>query len=296
MNSKYKILVIGDIMIDKYTYVQSNRTASEAPIPVWDVIRTELRLGGAANVANNIEAIGKEDVNVYLAGIVGSADGETNILRSRNINNDMCIGGKTMLKHRYIDDVTSKHIMRCDNILCFSKDDVDFFKMFIRGYVWNNKFDAVVISDYDKGTITEEIVNIVKPISWMIVDSKRKDLRMFSGAKVLKLNNYEYSLQASNKEYINFEKLFENVVVTKGSSGAELRQCEISNSNDNRYIVHTENFSVEKVKANDVTGCGDTHTAAMAYSLLCNNDIRVAIKFANACASTVVKKFGTSTI
>ncbi|MFA5750422.1 MAG: PfkB family carbohydrate kinase, partial [Candidatus Shapirobacteria bacterium] len=78
---------------------------------------------------------------------------------------------------------------------------------------------------------------------------------------------------------------------------ATLLQHDKFKSSNMKYVVHAEDFHSEKVDAIDVTGCGDTHTAAMAFSLLKNpNDIRAAVKFANACAANVVKKFGTSIV
>lgn len=294
--SKYRVLVIGDIIIDKYTFVKTERFAQEAHIPVWDEVRTEYRLGGASNVANNIKSIGGNDVDVYLAGIVGSNNEETHMIKNCEINTDMCVGSTTMFKHRYVDSESLKYLLRCDNIKKFANDEVDFFRMLLTHYIWERQFDAIVISDYDKGTITEDIVKLIKNIRISIVDSKRKDIRLFCGSTVLKVNEHEYSLQVSNKDYNNFERFFDYVVVTKGANGSELRQSDVAKSDKQKYIVHTEKFPTEQVNVTDVTGCGDTHTAAMTMSLLRNDDIRSAIKFANICASKVVKKFGTSTI
>jgi D-beta-D-heptose 7-phosphate kinase/D-beta-D-heptose 1-phosphate adenosyltransferase len=270
------------------------RIAPEAPMPVWDEVRTEIRLGGAANVAHNIKSIGKDEVDVFLAGIVGGGENETQMVRSCGIVSDMCTGRTTMLKHRYVELGTLKYLLRCDNIRKFPEDDVEFFEILLKNYLWERTFDAVIISDYDKGTVTDDVVKLAKSVGTVIVDSKRKDLRMFQGTTVMKLNEQEYSAQVSNKDYANFERFFDYVVVTRGSEGAELRQCEVTKSNDRRYIVHAEKFPVEPVLANDVTGCGDTHTAAMTFSLLKNGDMRNAIRFANACARDVVQKFGTS--
>lgn len=292
---KLKILVIGDIMIDKYVFVDTTRNASEARIPVWDFADEQYRLGGAANVANNLQTLGGDDVEVFLAGIV---DVKTRVfIQTCGINVDLCAGSETMFKTRFVKN-SDEIILRYDNMKSFDACDHEFFMELLKHYSYE-PFDAVVVSDYDKGTITPEVMKIVNSfgVKPVIVDSKRRDLTMFQGNSVLKINEHEYSIQSSSSIYPYVEGLFDYVVVTLGEDGADLRQCEMTKSNQKRYVVHRENFPTKKAHAKDVTGCGDTHTAALCFSLLKNGgDIRMAIRFANACASRVVQKFGTSVV
>jgi len=290
---KMKILVVGDIMIDRYEYVSTNRNAPEAAIPVWDHISHENRLGGAANVAHNLKALGGDEVDVFLAGIV---EVEAKKMISKiGIDTILCAGFDTMYKNRYVDKSTMKIVFRSDNIKEFRRQSLETFELSLRHFLEGHQFDAVIFSDYNKGTISKFVVDIVSPCTkTRIVDSKRLDLSMYKGSQLLKINEHEYAAQVARGPYTNVESLFEFVVVTHGSKGAELRQQEIVKSGTERYMVHSENFPVESVKVNDVTGCGDTHTAAMTFSLLKNNDMRLAVRFANACSRNVVQKFGTS--
>ena len=293
MDEPKKILVVGDVMIDKYIFAMTSRQAPEAPIPVWDEVAYELRLGGAANVANNLKALGGDEVEVYLAGIVGLLDKK--MISRAGINTILCAGNESMYKTRYIDSHSKKHMFRVDNIRTFSPESKTHFLRCLQHFLRGHVFDAVIFSDYDKETINLDVMEIVIPTSKLtVVDSKRTDLSMYKGAQLLKINEYEYATQLSRGPYLNVESLFDYVVVTHGSKGAELRQHEVTKSDERRYMVHSENFAVDPVNVQDVTGCGDTHTAAMTFSLLKNQDVRLAVRFANACSRNVVQKFGTS--
>lgn len=293
-----RFLVLGDIMLDQYTFVRSTRMAEEASIPVWDEVGQEFRLGGAANVANNLKAIGGDDVEVWLAGISRN-DATIDLASAARLNTTLCMSGKTMVKHRYVDVSSMSLVHRSDSLREFPKDDVEYFEMMLQGRKLPD-FDALVVSDYDKGSITSCVMSCLSKLErrWSVVDSKRLDLSLFNGFDLLKVNHDEYSVQVSmtGHLYERFESLFGTVVVTKGSSGADLSIYDKKRSSSGKHVVHTEHFPTEPSSPVDVTGCGDTHTAAMAFVLAKTGDARAAVRFANQCASKVVQKFGTSTI
>jgi len=296
-----RVLVVGDVMVDRYFYVGSTRQAPEAPIPVWDKIEHENRLGGAANVAHNLKALGGEDIEVFLAGIVENE--AKKMIGKIGINTILCAGFDTMYKDRYVDKNTMKIVFRCDNIKEFHRQSLETFELSLRHFLEGHQFDAVIFSDYNKGSIGKNIVDLVSPHAKLkVVDSKRLDLSIYRGMDILKVNEMEYGSQGSCSAYPYVEGLFEHVVVTKGAKGAELRQAEKGQEVAQegvvnlKYVVHSENFPSISVQAKDVTGCGDTHTAAMTFSLLKNSDVRMAVKFANECARNVVQKFGTSVV
>jgi D-beta-D-heptose 7-phosphate kinase / D-beta-D-heptose 1-phosphate adenosyltransferase len=289
--SDKRVLVIGDVMVDRYVYVQSTRTAEEAKIPVWDEVSVEPRPGGAGNVAYNLVSM---DLDVWLCGI---GPRSTDWCFS-GIDTSLCTGGETMYKTRYVDvGCDPKILFRLDNMKRFSQKAIDEFRIaFDIKSERAQPFDAVIISDYDKGTVIPEVIRFALKSPIVIVDSKREDLSIFDGASVLKVNEKEFSAQASSKLYPNVTAFFDYVVVTKGAAGADLLQFDRFASDGNRYVTHKESFEAKKVRAVDVTGCGDTHTAAMACALLRGGDMRAAVKFANDCASSVVQRFGTSTV
>ena len=293
MDEPKKVLVVGDIMIDRYIYVSSERQSPEAPIPVWDELYLENRLGGAANVAHNLKALAGDDVEVFLAGTVGLQ--ERRMISRLGIDTVLCSGVETMVKRRYVDEKNKKYLFRADSVKKFSEESSRMFYKTLDHFLTGHVFDAVVFSDYNKGTIDTGIVDALRMKAGLcVVDSKRIDLTMYAGMQVLKINELEHAAQIARGPYVGVEGLFDYVVVTHGGKGAELRQYDHVKSGALKYVIHSENFSVQPVKNSDVTGCGDTHTAAMTFSLLKNKDMRLAVKFANVCASDVAKKFGTS--
>lgn len=296
-----RVLVVGDIMLDAYTYVSTERMAEEAQIPVWDVISSstitqwphqDRRLGGAGNVALNVKKI-FPDASVYLMGL---GDGSLQVIaRENGINTDYVIGSRAMVKQRFVQN--GKIIARLDYLQKFSDGDVRFFEMMVCGCA--EKFDVVIFSDYDKGTLTDKIIKIFLSVAPIVaVDSKRLDLTPFTGATVLKVNSKEFTAQQSSQKYYNVVSLFKHVVVTRGKHGADLISCEKFADSDglvvSSYKNNTEHFPTIPQKEVDVTGCGDTHTAALAIELFRTGDIRSAVRFANVKAAQVVQMLGTS--
>lgn len=295
MNNLKKVLVIGDVLIDRYLFATTERFCQEAHgIPIFDLQSEEFRPGGAANVAVNVAALGLNEVSVYLAGVVNPMT-QCMLFKDVEIDTMACSSGQEMIKTRIV--CNDKLVSRIDELKKFEKEDISHFgKKFVKDILPDlDKFDLIIISDYDKGTL-----DFVTPILLqeancpIIVDSKRSDLSMFEGADYLNINEYEYSAQVSSSKPV-IESLFDKVIVTLGNRGAELRIHE-KNSPSN-YTVHTEHFPAESVHSVDVTGCGDTHVAAFAIGILRDPmDPRNAIRFANQCAAIAVQKFGTTKV
>ena len=290
-----RVLVVGDIIVDRYTRVTTSRRAQEADIPVYDVeVDEPSRMGGAANVAMNLKALCGDDVMVELSGIMKAS--ETWQLTCGEINLVCCVFGDQLEKYRLV--LGSSIVVRVDNKKKF--DEVyshQFHKRFC-DEICLEEYDLVIVSDYDKGSIDEALArHVMESGVPVVVDSKRYDLRIFEDAMCLNVNEEEYSRQVSNKDYMNVEALFDYVLVTLGDRGADLRQCEKLKSDGGSYTVHVEHFPTAEVPVVDVTGCGDTHTAAFALGILMDPlDVRNAVRYANECASLAVCQFGTTRI
>ncbi len=286
-----KILIAGDILIDRYIKVSTCRTSQESPLPVYDVMSGEEMLGGAANVAAAFRRFDTDNKHqVYLAGIMDDRFIDmTEALQINSIYGD----GRSLVKTRFHTE-DNKLVFRADEGLFFDPVKVQsFVELFVEQV--DDQFDMLIVSDYDKGTITPEFIEKLKSLcGYRIVDSKKKDLRMFEGFDVLNINQQEYSEQCSNRDYVCPERLFANVIVTKGAEGSELRIYEETTLA--QYIVHCEDFPTVKKTPVDVTGCGDVHTAALAYALVEGVDLRSSIRFANGAAGHAVTQFGTSRI
>jgi len=245
----FKVLLIGDAGEDIYHYGSCERLSPEAPVPILRHSHTEVRDGMCLNVRNNLLAFG---VCVQV------------------LHNERMIR-----KERFIDLRTKRHLLRADfgesAVLdpCPKEvvDDVDFTKL-----------DAIVISDYDKGYITDEITKAVTSNArWynlpVFVDSKKTDLSAFEGC-IIKINKIEH-----------------------GNARIFPRKCElIVTTGKNGAIWKDEVFPTEPCDVFDVCGAGDTFLAALVSEYLVGGSIGDAIRFSNKCARLVVQKFGTYTL
>jgi bifunctional ADP-heptose synthase (sugar kinase/adenylyltransferase) len=229
----FRILLIGDDCLDVYQFGTVDRISPEAPVPVFKYSSKEERAGMARNVKLNLEALGCEVT--YLCG-------------------------ETSVKTRLIDSKSKQHIVRIDNDV--KSNPIEFASAIPAIY------DAVVISDYNKGTVSYELIEELVALSIPVfIDTKKTDLERFQGAWV-KINELEYSRLTSECA---------GLIVTLGSKGARLWD-----------EVHPS----KQVEVSDVCGCGDTFLAALTTQYLYTNDIKKAIMFANVAAGLTVQHLG----
>lgn len=288
MNQKKKILVVGDGVLDKYVYVETTRNCPESiDLPIFDVIKQEYRPGGALNTALNVASLGDEDVEVFYCGPcnhrVIKQMKSVNIFSFARYEND----NDFLVKERYYRN--QQLLCRADyNKKYEYTDTVKSFFINQTQSQWSN-FDAVIFSDYDKGTIDKNLVDFitsnVRKDCLIVVDSKRIDLSIYKGVDIIKLNNKEYTTQLEN--LVEPQTLCNFCIVTTGKEGAVI--IEQHGNTTNKIYVKPKNANEI-----DVTGCGDTHTAALTVYLLHNNNIYAATKYANCAAAVAVSKFGTS--
>ena len=230
---QYKILLIGDNCIDVYQYGTVDRISPEAPVPVFKFSHEESRPGMAGNVYNNLVALG---CNVY------------------------AVYGETSTKTRLIDTRSKQQIVRIDNDV-HSSSAVITYKL--------DNYDAIVISDYNKGTVSYELIESLRkdyrgPI---FVDTKKTDLARLEGC-IVKINSLEFS-QIKTK--------CSNMIVTLGPDGAE---------------CNGQQFSAPRVEVSDVCGAGDTFLSALAYCYVNTASIEQAIRFAITASAVTVQHLG----
>lgn len=233
--AKYKILLIGDDCIDVYQYGTVDRISPEAPVPVFKFSYEERKPGMAGNVCENLKTLGCEVNYLY---------------------------NQTSVKTRLIDQKSKQHIVRVDNDVTSSplSFETEIPKI----------YDAIVISDYNKGTVSYELIKeLIDTNIPVFIDTKKTDLERMQGAWV-KINELEHSQVVSECT---------GLIVTLGSRGAKVPH-------------HDLEFSAPAVEVSDVTGAGDTFLAALVFKWLETKDISEAVKFAIKAASVTVQKFG----
>lgn len=239
---KFKILLIGDSCIDEYYIGTCERISQEAPVPILKTLDHYTRSGMAGNVRENFEGL---DQTVEF------------------ISNDQIIK-----KIRYIDKRSGQHLLRVDDepkIKSWNGKFKPFWKKI--------QFDAVVISDYNKGFLTyEHIENLIKTSKVPVfIDTKKTDLARFDGA-FIKINFFEYN------RVISVPNDNKGLIVTNGENGA---------------MYNNKHYPAKKVEVSDVCGAGDTFLAYLVYGYLAyGNDIDKAINLAIIAASESVKHRG----
>jgi D-beta-D-heptose 7-phosphate kinase/D-beta-D-heptose 1-phosphate adenosyltransferase len=229
-----KVLLIGDSCIDNYQYGTVDRISPEAPVPVFKISHIETKEGMAANVAKNLAAFG-----IHVTALFGEQS----------------------FKTRLIDTRSGQHIVRIDDDTVSTPFDPTTLTSI--------DYDAIVISDYNKGFVSAGAVAYLKSIfpGPIFVDTKKKNLEMFEGCFV-KVNEHEF---------INSTSQCTNLIVTLGSNGA---------------MYQKEVFPTSKVEVVDVCGAGDSFLSALCYRYVSTNNIRESIMFANKAAAISVKHSG----
>ena len=242
-----KILVIGDSCTDIFRYGKVERIAPEAPIPIIVPERETSNPGMAGNVVANLKALGAE------------IDFVTNQTEIRKV--------------RY---VCSKY-----NHLLLRVDENDTCEPFNIGSLYLNKYDAIVISDYCKGFLSEEDIKTISQFyqSVIFLDTKKILGDWAHDVNFIKINYHEYE---RNKEILLNDNILQNkTIVTRGKYGCDYQE---------------KNYPTTDVPVKDVSGAGDTFLAGLVVEYVRSKNIDKAIQFAQECTTVVVQKSGVSTI
>lgn len=301
--SGVRVLVIGDLMLDRYIWGQVNRISPEAPVPVVRVTRESLHAGGAGNVVTNIRALGG---SVTVCGVVGK-DQAGRLLREALRKHGAgvegivaCIPYETISKTRII--AHSQQVVRLD------RDPSDSpsarvrsrLRTFIQRHI--HDFDVCVVSDYGKGLIEADLLDLLATLRTQldfvyVIDPKRRNFVHYRGASLIKPNKEEAG-QATQIDLVNDVALqqagtqlldlwgADAVLVSRGEEGMSLFQPD-------RRAAH---FSTTAREVFDVTGAGDTVIAVCALALGAGAGLEAATILANHAAGVVVGKVGTATV
>jgi D-beta-D-heptose 7-phosphate kinase/D-beta-D-heptose 1-phosphate adenosyltransferase len=299
------ILCIGDIMLDEFVYGDVSRISPEAPTPVLAVRHRVVEIGGAGNVARNIAALGAQCIFVALIGNDEAGLVLTDALAALGpVVPDLVVdrGRTTTRKVRFVSEHHSAHLMRADWETAGPVGDEAQAAIIAYAEGAIAKADAVVLSDYAKGVLTERVIRSVidaarrhgKPV---IVDPKGHDYRVYRGATIITPNRKELAeavhrpvsgeadiaaAAAELAQHVGSEA----VLVTRSEDGMTLHV-------EGHAAVHIPAYPV---KVRDVSGAGDTVAAVMAVMLAARVPFEFAMRAANAAAAVVVGKRGTATV
>jgi rfaE bifunctional protein kinase chain/domain len=296
------VLIIGDVMIDSYIWGKVERISPEAPVPVVRVTKKENRLGGAANVALNIQALG---ACPYICAVIGDdSDGENflSLLKAQGLSEEGLIKIKTRpttVKTRIIahnkqiarvDAETERNLSSSNTLLVLNK---------IKQIIADHRIDAIIFEDYDKGLITEELIDKTVKLSKemgiiMVVDPKKRNFHAYKGVQLFKPNLTELKEGLKiDVDPLNIEQVEQAVNQLKKQLGAKtvmLTLSEhgvyVSSENGNKHIL------AHKRTIADVSGAGDTVIATAALCLAAGlNEFKTA-EIANLAGGLVCEHVG----
>jgi rfaE bifunctional protein kinase chain/domain len=297
------VLVVGDVMVDEFVWGRVERISPEAPVPVVEVQREVLLLGGAANVVNNIRALGG---TVFLAGVMGKdamGDHLIDEIKKIGVATDGIVtlsDRPTTIKTRVI--AHQQQIVRFDREKRATIDEKTTDRIISYAESLGDNIRAVVISDYGKGVINERLVSglvdYAKKRDLIVsVDPKVENFSIYKGVTVITPNHFEAGTGVGNKivdeqSLLATGKLIlsklgcENVIITQGEDGMTLFDSRGG-------IVHIPTVAKEVF---DVTGAGDTVISTLTLAVAAGAGMRDAAVIANYAAGIVVGKVGTAIV
>jgi len=301
---KFKIVVIGDIMLDQYIIGQHNRQSPEADIPIVEVSNVKNKLGGAGNVANNLKSLGVDPILISTIGKDENGKILSKILDRSGIENHLIIDNnrKTTAKTRVVDS-DFKQFIRIDDESNHNIDAQICNKVcnVINTIRNNHQIDAFIIQDYNKGLISPELIDYVQKMAIslnikLLVDPKNENFELLSSCDVFKPNFSEIQRYLGNSNLLkNKESLLKcidtpklkakKIFITLAESGIFYKDDKSSGVVPGHNVEHP-----------DVSGAGDTVISVLAILVLLDLKIHRIAKIVNKCGALVCKKKGISTI
>lgn len=295
--SQTRILIVGDIMLDRYWTGDTNRISPEAPVPVVKVKDHEDRPGGAANVALNLAKLGCQTQLLGYTGDDDTAKQLQDLLQQQNVQTHFIQqqGKPTITKLRVMS--RSQQLMRLDFEQSFDEQYQEQLDKQFQTLL--DDIDIVVLSDYKKGTLNQaaKLIQLAKSKQRpVVVDPKSENLGDYREASIITPNLKEFAAAAgtwqSEQELIDKarqeiqEHQLDNLLLTRSEQGMTLIQA-------NQAPI---NLPTKAQEVFDVTGAGDTVVAVLAAAWASNMPLEQAVSLANTAAGIVVGKLGTASV
>lgn len=293
-----RVLVVGDIMLDRYSFGSVERVSHEAPIPILKKTSEKFVLGGAGNVAANIASLGGKAI---LCGVIGN-DYNKNILLDLSKEKKIDTSGvmedetrPTIVKHRFVSGA-GHQMLRVDEEETRHLEPKQEQALMKRALAALPAADVVVLSDYAKGALSKNLVQALVHEArtkgkLVLADLRAKDKEMFVGVDLVKPNLID-GKEMTGKEDIPqmgeaLAQYFKaDVMLTRGEEGISIFTKQ----------GKTHHIPGKKIKVFDVSGAGDTAIAVTALGLASGLDLQTSAILANTAGAIVVQKPGTATL
>lgn len=290
-----EILVVGDVMIDEYVHGRVDRMSPEAPVPVVLVEGEHSVLGGAGNVVNNLHALG---AGVTIAGAIGddsNANRVFGMINKGNITDGLVRDPSRVTTRKARLLANGKQVARIDREMTHDlPEDIEGYVLKRIGSL--HRYNAVIISDYGKGNITDSLFDTLMVAAerdnvFVAVDPTGTDYSKYRGANIITPNLREAMTASGSENIIEAAEIImeqaelPQLLITRGSHGMDLFE--------HRDFYHID---TEAKEVFDVSGAGDTVIAAFTLAVAGGYTMKEAAYISNMAAGIVVGKMGTATV
>ena len=294
------VLVIGDVMIDAYSFGKTSRISPEAPVPVVDIIEKENRLGGAANVAKNIKSLGAKCILCSVIGDDICGEEFLRLIEKNQIIGDALVKSedrKTTVKHRVLSG--SQQLLRLDEEDKHELDKSDYNRLVQNFDEFLEKANVVILQDYDKGVLNEKVIEYIVEKSNLrgipvVVDPKKANFLSFKNVDLFKPNlkeiNEGFRLNIDPKDITSVEKGVSTLKSEMNISNVLLTLSEYGifyHFGDEKGLIPTEAKSIA-----DVSGAGDTVLSVAALLRAAKVEPEIISKLSNLAGGIVCGKLG----
>ena len=297
------VLIVGDVMLDQFVVGRVSRISPEAPVPVVEYDHDDYRIGGAANVANNVRALGGRIELVGLAGADSAAHRLRHLLTAHGIGTSGLVEDPTRRTTTKLRIVTTRNLQVARIDYESDHEVTGEAQESLAGHVDRlvPQANVILVSDYLKGTVTRDVMARVVAAGRargipVLVDPKIPHIHYYAGATLVTPNHHEAEVAThhrirSGDDAVAAAHLFReragclDVLITRGEHG----MCLLAGPEAVQYAAAAREVS-------DVTGAGDTVIATVALALAAGAPLRDACGLANHAAGVVVAKFGPATL
>ncbi len=295
-----KVLIIGDLMVDSYVWGTIERMSPEAPVPVVNVKKREVRLGGAGNVVLNIKALGATPIICSVLGMDTMGNEILSIFEQNGLNADGILQSKdriTTVKERII--ANDKHVARIDTEIDQNISAIDRIKLIETIKKLIPEIDVIIFQDYDKGVISKELIEEITEFAIqknipIVVDPKKRNFLDYKKATLFKPNLKEIKdglgIQFDSKNHLEIEQAIHLLIKKLNIKGAFLTLSEKGVYIDyNNEKLHFPAFERNIV---DVSGAGDTVISIAACCIALGLPAYITANLANLGGGLVCEKVG----